>query len=387
MTTPRLEIALDVIEENARVLVDRLAPRGIRVTGVCKAGVGSAGVAAAMLGGGVSGLGDSRIENVTRLRDAGVDTSFTVIRSPALSQAEEIVRGADISLNTEPAVLRALSQAAVCQQTTHGVVLMVELGDLREGIGVDDVAGLVAVVEQLPGLVLLGLGTNLACQSGVVPDQRTMDELSGLVEQAEVSCRRALPVVSGGNSANLEWALSTRDVGRIDELRLGESILLGTEPLHRRPIDGLGTGAFALVGEVIEVKTKPSQAWGELAQTAFGARAPRRAGGHVRQAIVALGRQDVDPDGLTAIAGIEVLGSSSDHLVLDVGDHDVAVGQELVFGLDYSALVRAMTSPYVSRVERGARTLGRVGTRRLARERPPPRVRMDADVEVGHADS
>jgi predicted amino acid racemase len=174
-----------------------------------------------------------------------------------------------------------------------------------------------------------------------------MDELSRLADEVEGACATELAIVSGGNSANLDWALTTSDTGRIDELRLGEAIMLGTEPLHRQPIDGLHLDAVVLVAEVIEAKTKPAQPWGTLGQSAFGDHAPRRGGGSVRQAILAIGRQDVDPDGITAPEGITVLGASSDHLVLDVADTGVEVGDEVRLGLDYSALVRAMTSPYV----------------------------------------
>src|SRR3546814_3888376 len=143
---------------------------------------------------------------------------------------------------------------------------MGELGDLREGLASTDVLEVAQLVVQLPGLTLAGIGTNLACQSGVVPDQSKMDELSALVEDVEATCGHRLSVVSGGNSASLSWALTTDDVGRVDDLRLGESILLGTEPLHREAITDLHTDAFALVAEVIEVKTKPAQPWGEIAQ-------------------------------------------------------------------------------------------------------------------------
>ncbi|MDN5853501.1 MAG: alanine racemase, partial [Actinomycetia bacterium] len=238
---------------------------------------------------------------------------------------------------------------------THAVVLMVELGDLREGVPSDHVVDLARTVQQRPGLRLDGLGTNLACHSGVVPDQSKMDELSSLVEQVESACGHELSVVSGGNSANLEWVMTTDDVGRIDDLRLGESILLGTEPLHRQPIDGLHTDAFTLVAEVIEARTKPASPWGDVAQTAFGDHRPRRGVGSIRHAIVALGRQDVDPDGITLPPGITALGMSSDHLVLDIGDNDISVGGEIRIRLNYSALVRVMTSPFVVKVERGSR--------------------------------
>ena len=228
---------------------------------------------------------------------------------------------------------------------------MVELGDLREGVPVGDVLDLCRHIVQTPGVLLAGLGTNLACQSGVVPDQVKMDELSRLVEKVETGCSRGLSIVSGGNSANLDWALSTADAGHINDLRLGEAILLGTEPLHRRVVDGLHTDAFTLIAEVIEVKTKPALPWGDLAQAAFGTPPARHDGELVRQAIVALGRQDADPDGLTPPDGIKILGMSSDHLVLDVGDHGVSVGDELAFGLGYGALLRAATSPFVTKRE------------------------------------
>ena len=353
MSAPRLEIDLEAITHNTRTLVSQLEPLGIGVTGITKASLGSPGVAAAMLRGGASGLGDSRVENLARLR-AGVATTTMLIRSPMMSQAAMVVRAADVSLNTEAAVIDSLAAAALSQGTTHAVVVMVELGDLREGVPVAEVLDLCRHVERTPGVELAGLGTNLACQSGVAPDQLKMDELSQLVEKVESGCDRGLSIVSGGNSANLDWALSTADAGRINDLRLGEAILLGTEPLHRRVLDGLRTDAFTLFAEVIEVKTKPALPWGDTAQAAFGTPPARHDGELVRQAIVALGRQDTDPDGLTAPPGISVLGMSSDHLVLDVGDHDFSVGDELAFGLGYGALLRATTSPFVTKLEIGA---------------------------------
>lgn len=352
MNAPRLEIALDSLTHNARTLVDRLSLKGIRVAGVAKATLGSPEVAAAMVRGGVTGLADSRLENLTRLHTAGFGVPLTLIRSPMLSQVGRVVREADLSFNTEAAVLDALSVAAAAQQRAHGVVLMVELGDLREGIAVEDVVALARSIGDRPGLSLAGLGTNLACQCGVVPDQRNMDQLSELVEQCEVVSGYPLSVVSGGNSANIDWALNADDVGRVNELRLGEAILLGTEPLHRRPIDGLHVDAFSLFAEVIEVQRKPAQPWGNIAQSAFGDQPPRPGRGTINQAILAIGRQDTDPDGLTPPAGITILGMSSDHLVVNAGDHDLSVGDELEFNVNYSALVGAMTSPFVTKVER-----------------------------------
>jgi len=353
MTAPRLEIRLDRIHHNARTLVERLGARGIAVTGVTKASLGSPEIAAELVRAGVAALGESRIVNIERLRRAGQTAPIILIRSPMLSQVDRVVAAADVSLNSELAVVEQLSAAARAQGRVHGVILMVELGDLREGITPADLGAVVAPVLRLPHIELRGIGTNLACQSGVAPDRHNMGALSGLADELESTFAVTLPVVSGGNSANLDWAFAADDVGRINDLRLGESVLLGCEPLQRQPIDGLHTDAFTLLAEVIELKSKPSQAWGEINQGAFGVVAPQADRGIRPRAILALGRQDIDPAGLRPPAGMRILGASSDHLVVDPGPVPLAVGAEVAFQLDYSALLRAMTSPFVTRVMTG----------------------------------
>ena len=195
-----------------------------------------------------------------------------------------------------------------------------------------------------------------------------MAELTRLAGEVERVHGLHLRTVSGGNSASLAWALTTDGAHRVDELRLGEAILLGTEPSHRAPIEGLHTDAFRLVAEVIEVRDKPAQPWGRRAQTAYGEHAVRAGTGTIRQAIVALGRQDVDPGGLRPVDGITILGTSSDHLVLDIGDHDLSAGDEVGFGLGYGALMRAMTSPFVSTLEQTAAGPARRPDRTTLRE-------------------
>lgn len=350
MTAPRLEVSLQRIRHNAGSLVDRLGARGIAVTAVTKATLGSPDIARVLLAAGASAIGDSRIENIEVMRRAGVVAPMVLIRSPMLSQVDRVVEHADVSLNTELAVMEGLSTAAGALGRVHAVVLMVELGDLREGILPVDVDAVLGQVVRLPNIVVRGIGTNLACQSGVAPDHRNMAELSALVRSLEATFDMRLATVSGGNSASLDWALGGSGVGRVNDLRLGEAILLGREPLRRRRVDGLHTDAFTLIAEVIESKVKPTLAWGEVNQTAFGVRARPPDRGDTVRVILALGRQDVDPEGLEAPAGTTILGASSDHLILDAGHALLPVGSEVRFQLSYSALLAAMTSPSVTKV-------------------------------------
>ena len=359
MSAPRVEIDLDKICDNARTLVGRLAELGISISGVTKASLGSPEIAGALLEAGIRSLGDSRIENIEALRRAGVPAAMTLLRAPMLSQVDRVVCYADTSLNTEIDTISKLSSAARRIGRTHGVVLMVELGDLREGIMPVDLESTVRETLRLPNIVLEGIGTNLACRSGVSPDAENMAALSALADAIDATFGITLGIVSGGNSANLEWALSGADTGRVNDLRLGEALLLGREPLHRQPIDGLHTDAFAFVAEVIESKIKPSRPWGVIAQTAFGEILSVTDRGDIVQTVLAAGRQDVDPCGLHPPAGTEILGASSDHLVVDSCGDQPAVGTEITFQLNYSALVRAMTSPFVTKIVKARGTQSR----------------------------
>lgn len=362
MTAPRLEIDLQKILHNATTLVTRLRDRNISVTAITKVALGSPELARTLLAAGVNSLGDSRIENIETMRNAGISAPITLIRSPMLSQAKRVVAQSNVSFNSELDVIKSLSLAAQEQNVTHGVVLMIELGDLREGIMPNDVAGFVKKVLGYPNIALMGIGSNLACRSGVAPDDANMTQLSAIADSIEATFNIKLRVISGGNSANLEWTFNSTKPTRINNLRLGESILLGREPLHRQPIEGLHTDAIVLIAEVIEFKSKPNQPWGQMAQTAFGDTPKKNKNlpennDDVSQTILAIGHQDTDPAGLQLPSGMTILGASSDHLVADAGRFAVRPGSEITMHPNYSALLRSMTSPFVAKVWKPIHTM------------------------------
>ena len=358
MSNPLLQIDLDKIFHNASTLVARLKCKGVSVTGVTKAFLGASQIAKTLLRAGVSSLGDSRIENIEFMRKSGITAQMILIRTPMLSQTDRVVASADLSFNTELDVLFALSSAAVKARKTHGIVLMVELGDLREGIMPRDVEKAVRTVLELPNIKLMGLGTNLACRNGVSPDNRNMAELSAIENRFVPTDTSTQPIVSGGNSSNLNWVFGGGEIGCINNLRLGEAILLGREALNRQPINGLFTDAICLMTEVIESSIKPSKPWGTIAQSAFNGASNLDDQGYINQAIAAVGRQDTDPEGLHPPNGIEVLGASSDHLILNARAKKLVVGSTVSFQLNYGALLHAMTSPHVAKTFVGSEVIG-----------------------------
>ena len=351
---PRIEISLSKIQENARILCDFYGRKGISLMGVSKAVLGEPAIARAMIAGGVQFIADSRIENIQRMRRARISAQLVLLRT-APSQAEAIVRSADISLNTELATLEKLSYHAKVQGKLHRVIIMVELGDLREGVLPCDLTQFIRKTLALPNIQVTGIGCNLACYGGVKPDKRNMKMLSKLANLVQSELGIKLKVVSGGNSANYEWANSGQSIGEINNLRIGESILLGCQTVDRQPILGLHTRTFQLVAEVIESKQKTSLPFGEICQDAFGDIPKFKDRGIRGRSIVALGRQDVLTAGLKSQRTLEILGSSSDHIILDSEDHPLQIGDEVTFGLDYGGLLSAMTSPFVSKTFVGDR--------------------------------
>lgn len=351
MSLPRLEIDLGKVRLNAKKLVEIADAKGCSVTGVTKLFLGSPAAAGAMLAGGVGAIGDSRIENILRMREAGIETVFQLLRSPPLSRVAEVVETVDVSFNSELETLEALSTAARKCGKVHSVVLWVDLGDLREGVLPEDLEQTVAQANTLSGIKLMGIGTNLACLGAIAPDQEKMDALSALATSIEHRFGLTMALVSGGNSANLNWLAASGKLGRINHLRLGESIALGRETLTRAPLDGLATDAIVLVAEVIESKRKPSVPSGTRCQDAFGGVPTFKDRGPVHHAVLGLGRQDVLVSGMTPLReDLEVFGASSDHVVILAAQTPLAVGEEVRFALDYGAALAAMTSPFVEKV-------------------------------------
>jgi predicted amino acid racemase len=352
MTGPWLNVDLDKIEHNSRTLVDLCTQHGIAVTGVTKATCGNPEVAKAMLRGGVGSIADSRLENIHRLKAAGIDTSYLLLRLPALSGTDTVVDSVDMSLNSELSVLQGLSVAAGKRGVEHDVLIMIDLGDLREGILPDDLMPFMLEATRLAGIRIAGIGANLGCFSGVVPEEHNMKRLVGLADAVEQSFDLKLKWVSGANSSGLELIASGRMPSRVNHARIGEAILLGRETVHRSPWPGTSQDAFVLHAEVLELRNKPSLPIGTRSEDAFGKHPQFEDRGVISRVLLNVGREDIDVEGIRSVdARFRILGASSDYLAVDVSaaGNDIHVGDQFAFSLNYSALLAAMTSKYVKK--------------------------------------
>ena len=353
----RIEVNCEHIRRNAEALVSLCGGYGIDVVGVTKACCGHPAVGRAMVAGGVRTLGESRIEHVRRLREGGTDADVLLLRMPALSEVDEVVALTQASLNSEVETVRALSRAARSQGVTHRVYLMIETGDRREGLMAEEAVEAARQMTALPGIDLVGAGTNVACIGGVLPTHENVQQLVDVAEAIEQALGMRLPIISGGHTSNLDMLLWGEMPPRVNQLRVGEAILQGVNSTTYNPLPLPHQDTFNVVAEVIEVQTKPSLPEGTIATDAFG-RVPHWDDlGPRRRAILAVGEQDMYIAGLRPRrAGVTIVGASSDHLVVDVTDvkEAVHVGDELEFDPIYAAFATAMARRGVEKVMIGA---------------------------------
>ena len=349
MNYPKIQISKDKIKQNVLTLVEMAREQGIKVAGVTKVFCAYPEIAEAYVEGGVSFLADSRIENLKKMEN--IDIEKIMLRLPMISQAEDTVKYADISLNSEVATMRALSRAALKMGKQHKIILMVDLGDLREGYYHEE--ELMKAAEEailLEGVELVGIGTNMTCYGAVIPKPENFDRLAELKMKIEEKYSIELDIVSGGNSSSI-YLLEEHDLP-INNLRLGESLVLGGETAYGKRIEGTANDAFVLQAEIIELKEKPSLPTGEIGRDAFGKEPSFIDRGVRKRAICAIGKQDVDKDSLSPRdEDIIILGASSDHLILDVSDSEnlYKVGDIVDFTLDYGGILSTMTSEYVKK--------------------------------------
>ena len=301
---------------------------------------------------GADMLADSRLENLQAIRAMELSLPLMLLRIPAQDRIKEVVEYSDISLNTSVETIRMLSQAAQSLGKKHQVILMVDLGDLREGVWPDSLPGVIDQVIHLPGIQLVGLGCNLACYGGVIPTTEKMEQLVKLCEDNRKRTGLELPIISGGNSANLPLIMQDAMPTAINNLRIGEAIQLGRNVLDRSPWPGTRQDTYRIVAQVIELENKPSMPMGTRGQDAFGCTPDFIDRGWRKRAICNIGRQDIVVDNLEPEdSGMIVLGGSSDHLILDVEEaiDELSVGSEVTFIPGYGALLAASTSTYVQK--------------------------------------
>lgn len=350
--SPMLDIDLEKIRYNSLQVVERCHQQGIAVLGVTKGFSAMYQIAAAMVEGGVDGLADARMENVIELRKKGFTLPITMLRLPRLSDVINVVRHTDASINSEITVIKALAKAAKNLKKIHQVILMIDVGDLREGILKENVLEVVKQICYFKEIKLAGLGTNMGCFGGILPSPDNLGLLVKIGLAVEQKLGVQLEIISGGGTSSLFLLENHQIPVGVNQLRIGEGILLGTDTTNNRKISWLHHDAFLLRAEVIEVNSKPTVPTGTIGRDAFGHIPEFIDIGVRRRAIVSMGKQDVNVEGISPIdEKIIILGASSDHLIVDITDSEqvIKVGDQIAFSLNYAGLLSVSDSKYVKK--------------------------------------
>ena len=346
---PVLNIDLNRIEQNMRTILWECRKRGIKPMGITKAYCADVYIAQKLLDAGFCKIGDSRLKNLKNFQDWRVEK--ILIRIPMSCEVKELVTYADTALISSVDTARLIDAEAQKQQKLFKLILMMELGDLREGIyGYEALLKAAKTLEQMPAVHLQGIGTNIGCVSGVTPSAENMARLAQIKKRLESDIGRKLEVLSAGSSDVFGFMMREGLPDRINELRIGEATIMGTNGAEEH-IAGLAEHCITLDAQVVEVFEKPSVPLGDRSINPFGEAVEVEDIGIRRRAIVALGRQDVHLTFLKPLKkGAYILAQSSDHTVLDVEEcGDVYVGDVLTFQLKYGGILSAFTSGYVDR--------------------------------------
>lgn len=352
----RVLIRTGALRNNFRVIDDWMTRAGVSWTLVSKVLCGNRAVLELLYGLGVRSFGESRLENIADMPPLGDEAEIWYLRGPEVTQVDDVVRTCDVSLNSELGIIEAINQSAGRQGKRHKIVIMVELGDLREGILPNHLASFYERVLSFDHVEVLGIGSNLGCMFGAIPSVEQLAQLSIYRELLELKFNRKLPLISAGTTAGLPLLLNRQMPRTINHFRIGEALFLGTDLHSGGTLPGLRNDAVEIEGRILEVKEKSLFPMVPVAEdispfdnTPADDIQPGQRGYRV---LVDIGNLDTDVNGLTPVdEQYQIAGGSSDLLVLNIGNHKsgLSIGDRIRFRPNYSALLRAMNSRYLSK--------------------------------------
>jgi len=352
----RIIINLDALNHNFQTVNNWIKRHCGSWTLVTKVLCGHSDTLKALQQLGVQSMGDSRLTNLQAIERIIPDFEAWYLRLPHISVIKDVIALADVSLNSETSVIEKLDAEARRQDKIHRIIVMIELGDLREGVLPGSLVKFYDHIFQLSNIEVLGIGANLGCISGTVP---SVDQLTQLIlyrELLELKFKRKLPMISAGSSVVLPLLLKGQVPNAMNHFRIGEAVFLGTDLVNGGRLEELRDDAIILEAEIAEIKEKSLIAFGEttastpfetLSETEFS---PGQRG---YRALVTVGQLDTEVSGLTPIdPSYQVAGASSDMIVVNIGEkrNGLNIGDTIRFKMNYSALLRLMAGKYLEKV-------------------------------------
>ncbi|MBD3169975.1 MAG: alanine/ornithine racemase family PLP-dependent enzyme [candidate division Zixibacteria bacterium] len=352
----RVLIDVNALSHNINVIDRWMREHNSSWTLVTKVLCGHHGTLKALHELGIKSIGESRLANIRAMKEVSPEIETWYLRLPYFSAIPDIVELGDVSLNSETEIIEEINMEAKRQDKLHGVIVMIELGDLREGILPGTLVEFYNRIFKLPNVKVLGIGSNLGCLAGAIPNEDQLMQLVLYKELLELKFGHTLPLISAGSSSLLPLLLEGKVPGTINHFRIGEAVFLGTDLINGGTLRGLRNDAITLEAEVAEIKEKSLVTMGEN-----GVSTPFESiddndftpGQRGYRAIVTIGQLDTEVAGLTPMnEDYNIAGASSDLTVVNIGDEqgDLKVGDVIKFRPNYGATLRLMNNRYIDHI-------------------------------------
>ncbi len=350
-------ITLDTqkLKENYQYLDELFSKNGIKWAIVSKLLCGNKLYLSELIKLGIKEICDSRIKNLKNIKSLNPKIETIYIKPPPKRSIKSIIEYADISINTEFDTIKILSQEAKRQNKTHKIIIMIEMGELREGVLREDFIDFYSNVFNLSNIEVVGIGTNLTCMYGVLPNHDKLIQLSLYEQLIEAKFGKVIPFVSGGSSVTIPLIYQNLLPKGINHFRVGETLFLGTDVYHNSTFKNMHNDVFRLYAEIIELTEKLVVPMDQLGHNLEGKTFDfdkSKIGETTCRAIIDLGLLDVEEKHIESVKpNIKFVGISSDMIVVDLGDNEenFKVGDLLEFKMDYMGVLRIMNSRYVEK--------------------------------------
>lgn len=351
-----LKLKRSALRHNYEFISSKMTEAGIEWGVVSKLLCGTKKYLKELIDLGIKEIHDSRVSNLRRIKEMDPTVQTVYIKPPAKKAIQSVVKYADVSFNTELSTIRLLSKEAALQQRRHKIIIMIEMGDLREGVLGEHLLDFYGQIFELPNIEVVGIGTNLNCLYGVMPSQDKLIQLSLYKQLIEATFNQSIEWVSGGTSVAFPLLLSRQLPKGINHFRIGELLYFGNNLFTDQLVEGMRDDVFTLHAQIIELIEKPKIPTGELASNPSGEQFQIDESDYGKtsfRAILDLGLLDISTNFLMPIdEHVEVIGASSDMLIIDLGstNRNYQVGDWIRFRLKYMGALGLLNSNYIDKV-------------------------------------
>lgn len=308
----------------------------------------------------INSIGDSRLTSLKNLKEVNPKMKTIYIKPPAKIYANEVIKYADISLNSSFATIQALNEAAKKAGIIHKIIIMIELGELREGVKRTELMSFYERVFKFPNIDVIGIGSNLGCMYGIEPNYDKLLQLSLYEELISARFNRDLKYVSGGTSITLPLIENNTIPKDINHFRVGEAAFFGISPLDNQPFKSLYTDTFEFNANIIELEEKKIVPDGIISDGNIGHSADFNENDISEtstKAILDFGLLDVEREDIEALdEDVKFVGITSDMLVIDIGNNKTkdgkkkySIGDKIRFKPNYMAVARLLNSKFIEK--------------------------------------